>query len=138
MVKSMTEISGVLFSDSGYSVLLHRPVPYPDGHGYHHRIDLTAGPFQGTIDATTYVNLAALNRFYDALVDLYRNLNGSAQLAGYENFTLNLRGDGLGHIAVDVEAIAGPCMDTRLTYTFNIDQTQLPPAIASLAGFVPK
>lgn len=134
----MTEINGVLFSDGGYSVVLHRPVPYPDGHGYRHRIDLIAGPFQGTIDATAYVNVAALNRFHDALVDLYQNLKGDAQLTGYENFTLSLKGDGLGHITVHVEAIAGPCMDTRLTYTFNIDQTQLPQAITSLAGLRPK
>jgi hypothetical protein len=134
----MTETNGVLFSEDGYSVLLHRPVPYPDGHGYHHRIDLVAGPFRGTIDATTYVSVAALNRFHDALVDLYRNLKGDAQLAGYDNFSISLKGDGLGHIAVHVVAAAGPCMDTRLTYTFNIDQTHLPLAIASLADFAPK
>lgn len=131
----MTETEGVLFSDSGYSVLLHRPVPYPDGHGYHHQIDLVAGPFEGAIDATTYVNVVALNRFHDALADLYRNLKGDVQLAGYENFTLGLRGNGLGHITVRVEAVAGPSMDTRLTYTFNIDQTQLAQAIKSLASF---
>jgi hypothetical protein len=134
----MTEIDGVLLADNGYSVLLHRPVPYSDGHGYRHRIDLIAGPFQGTIDATTYVNVSALNRFREALVGLYQNLKGDVQLAGYENFTLSLKGDGLGHITVRVEAIAGPCMDTRLTYTFNIDQTQLPQAISSLERFTPK
>lgn len=99
----MTDINGVLLSDSGYSVLLHRPVPYPDGHGYHQRIDLIAGPFRGTIDATTYMSVAALNRFHDALVNLHRDLKGDAQLVGYENFTLSLKGDGRGHIAVQVD-----------------------------------
>jgi hypothetical protein len=131
-------MDGVLFTDREYSVVLHPPEPYADGHGYHHRVDLVAGPFQGTIDATSYQNVGVLRRFHDELIVLYQDLKGEAHLGGgYENLTIDLVGDGLGHIAVHVEAIAGDCMDTRLSYTFTIDQTQLPSAIASIAKFLP-
>jgi len=46
-----------------------------------------------------------------------------------ENLTIDLVGDGLGHITVHVEAIAGDCMYTRLSYTFTVDQIQLAQAI---------
>lgn len=131
LVNSATDSDGVLLSDGDYSVFLHRPVTYPDA-GYRQLVDLRAEQFHGTIDATTYVNVVALDRFRDALVALYRNLKGVAELTVYENFKLRLIGDGLGHITVRVEAMAGPSMQIRLTYEFNIDQTQLPEAISAL------
>jgi hypothetical protein len=129
------EDSAVVFSDRGYSVALHRPNVYPDGYGYRHRVDLEAGPFSGTIDATSYGSVVALARFREALSTLYRNLQGEASLEE-DSFTLKLRGDGRGHIDVDVVAIGGPTMDARLAYTFRIDQTQLPTAIGLLQAYV--
>lgn len=130
------EASWMVFAESGDSVALHRPIPYSGGHGYSHRIDIRAGPFTGTIEATSYETLVALDRFRSELEGLYRSLKGKALLrGGYENFDLSLTGDGLGHIKVDVTAMAGPLMDTRLTYSFFIDQTQLPQAIAALKEF---
>jgi hypothetical protein len=127
--------SGMVFADRGYSILLHPPELHRDGHGYHHRVDLAAGPFQGAIDAASYASVEVLRRFRDELVLLYQSLKGEAHLGGYENLMLDLKGDGLGHITVRVSAIAGPCMDTRLSCTFTIDQTQLLPAITALAEF---
>ena len=65
------------------------------------------------------------------------NVKSAPLGAGYENLTLELKGDGKGHFMVNVAAWAGDGMDTRLSYTFTIDQTQLPAAIDSLAKFVP-
>lgn len=45
---------------------------------------------------------------------------------------MSLQGDGIGHITVKVEAIAGPAMEVRLSFSFVMDQTQLPPVIAAL------
>ena len=93
---------------------------------------MCGGPFRGTIDATTYLNVLAISRFRDALIQLYQNLTGEARLE-YENFELSFVGDGRGHILVRVKAMAGRNMTTRLTYEFGLDQTQLPEAIGSLA-----
>jgi hypothetical protein len=132
----MTECSSVHFGYDDYGLVLHEPEPYPDGHGYHHLVDLFAGPFRGTIDANTYVNVSAICRFRDALIQLHQNLTGEARL-GYENFKLGCVGNGRGHILVQVKAMAGPIMETRLTYEFGLDQTQLPQVIASIARLVP-
>ncbi len=132
----MTQKDGVYFADRDYSVLLHPPESYPDGICYHHYVDIVAGPFHGTIDATSFVKVQALDQFRKELVALYENLTGEAHLKNvYENFKLELRGDGRGHVVVHVDAVAGPSMDTRLTFNFTIDQTQLPPAITSLSKF---
>jgi hypothetical protein len=61
----MTESSSVRFGYDDNGLVLHEPEPYPDGHGYHHLIDLFAGPFRGTIDADAYVNVSAIVRFRD-------------------------------------------------------------------------
>jgi hypothetical protein len=128
----MTESRSVHLGQNDYGVVLHDPELYRDGHGYHHLIDLFAGPFRGTIDANTYVNVSAIGRFRDPLIQLYENLTGEARLE-YENFSLSFVGDGRGHTLVQVKAMAGPTMETRLAYEFGLDQTQLPEAIGSLA-----
>jgi hypothetical protein len=129
----MTESSCVQFAQGDYKVLLHEPKSYSDWSGYHHLVELVAGPFRGIIDAESYGGIAALTRFHDALVQLYQSLSGEAVLDWYENFSLRLVGDGRGHILVQVKAMAGPSIETRLTYEFGLDQTYLPEAIGSLA-----
>jgi hypothetical protein len=138
MAGDLTQAIGVLFADRGCSVLLYPPEPYPDGHGYHHRVDLVADAFQGTIDATSYENVRTLLRFHAELLELYHSLKGEAHLSGgYENFVLDFKGDGQGHITVHVEASAGASMDIRFSFNFIIDQTQLHTAITSLAKHLP-
>ena len=87
----MTQKDGVYFADRDYSVLLHPPESYPDGICYHHYVDIVAGPFHGTIDATSFVKVQALDQFRKELVALYENLTGEAHLKNvYENFKLEL------------------------------------------------
>jgi hypothetical protein len=77
-----------------------------------------------------------LRQFRDQLAALYRTLNGEARLSpAYENLWLSLEGDGLGHITVQVDARAGACMEMKLSFSFVIDQTQLPEVIARVERF---
>jgi hypothetical protein len=132
------EVEGVLLTDGRSRVFLHRPEPYADGHGYHHRVDLVGGPFAGTIDASSYEGPRALLFFHKELVALCERLKGEAHLPNsYENLRLSLRGDGLGHIAVQVEAHAvvqteGTVSECLLSFGFAIDQTQLATVIATV------
>ena len=115
------EVDGVLFSDGGNRVLLHSPQFYADGFGYHHRVDLVAGPFCGSIEASSYAPLAGIRSFRDQLAALYGDLKGEAHLPGaYENLSLSLRGDGLGHISVQVQADAGDALEIQLSFWFHI------------------
>jgi hypothetical protein len=107
--------------------------PYPDGHGFHHQVDLVGGPFEGSIIATSYEGWRALGSFHRELVALYRSLKGEVHLPrSYENLRVSLKGDGLGHMTVQADALAGDCMDTRLSFNFRIDQTQLSDVIADV------
>ena len=126
-----SEVGGVLLTDGRYSILLHPPVSYPDGHGFHQQVDLVGGPFRGSINASSYEGPLTLRSFHEQLVALYDGLAGKAQLPDtYENLKVSLTGDGLGHIGVHVDAIAGDTMDTRLSFRFQIDQTYLPRIVA--------
>jgi hypothetical protein len=98
---------------------------------------LVGGPFSGSIEASSYEPVDALRAFRDELDALYRALVGEASLShAYRNLKLSLKGDGLGHINVGVHAVAGDLMNYRLSYTFTIDQTQLPAAIAAVESFL--
>jgi hypothetical protein len=64
--------------------------------------------------------------FHRELVSLYQSLSGEAHLPrSYDNLKVSLKGDGLGHVTVQVDALADDCMDTRLSFNFRVDQTQL-------------
>jgi len=124
---------GVLITDGRSSVFIHPPQPYPDNVGYHHQVDLVGGPFRGSINASCYENVIALRHFSSQVVTLYRNLKGEAVLSNaYDNFKLSLKGDGLGHVEVQVLAAAGGLLDCHLSFRFSIDQTQLPAIVAAL------
>lgn len=128
---------GVLLSDGRSSIFLYPPTTYPDGHGYHHRVDLVAGPCRGTIDAKSYAPIGALRQFRDELIALHRSLTGAAQLSvAYENLKMILKGDGLGHMLIEVQAEAGDLMDIRLSFTLTSDQTKLPAVIAGIERFI--
>jgi hypothetical protein len=130
----MTEVSdGVLLTDGRSRIFLHAPERYPDGHGLHHQVDLVGGPFQGSIVAVAYEGPRTFRSFHRELVAVYQSLCGEAHLPrSYENLKVSLKGDGLGHVTVQVDALAGDCMDTRLSFNFRIDQTQLLDIVAAV------
>jgi|SRR5580658_5015862 hypothetical protein len=133
----MTEdIEGVLFTDGRDRVFLHPPKSYPDGHGFHHLIDIVSGPFQGTVETSSYEKLTAFVRFREELAVLYEKLKGEAHLPhSYENAKLSVRGDGLGHLVVEGEVAAGYMMQSRLRFEFSIDQTHLPQIMRAIDRF---
>jgi hypothetical protein len=131
------EADGLLLTDGRNRIFFHPPLPYPDGHGFKQQVDLVAGPFQGTISASSYERLRALRPFHQQLVSLHQSLSGEARLPdSYDTIKVSLKGDGRGHVTVRVDAIAGPCMDVRLSFGFGIDQTHLPPIIATIERFI--
>ena len=129
-----SESGGILLTDGRCSILLHPPVPYPDGYGFLQKVDLVGGPFRGSIDASSFEGPLTLRSFHEQLVALYEGLVGKAQLPNtYENLKVTLTGDGLGHVAVHVAAIAG---DTMLSFRFKIDQTYLPRIVATIEDWL--
>jgi hypothetical protein len=129
-----SDLHGVLFSacEGTDSVFLHRPISYPDGHGYHQYVDLVAGPFRGRIRATSYES-GALRAFGNQLLVLHANLRGIARLPfTYDTLKMTLEGDGLGHLHVEVLASGGGLLESLLKFSFRMDQTQLPSIIASI------
>jgi hypothetical protein len=107
---------------------LHRPEHLNDY--FEHRIDITAGPFRGAFNGVAYRNGYA--HFLDGLRTLYEELSDEVSLDGYENFTLSMLGDGLGHITVSVSATAEFERPIILSFRIYLDQTQLPGIIAAI------
>jgi hypothetical protein len=130
----MTE-DGVLLTDGQNCIFLHPPERFPDGQGYHHQVDLVAGPFRGTIDATSYESLpGGLRAFRDQLVVLHETLQGEASLSGpYDCLSISLKGDRRGHVEVQVHAAANDQpLPAQLSFRFAMDQTQLPEVIVGI------
>jgi hypothetical protein len=127
------EGEGLLLTDGRCRIFMHPPRPYRDGHGFSHKVDLVGGPFGGSIIASSYAGPQTYGSFHRELLGLYRSLTGEASLPrSYENLRISLKGDGLGHLTVQADAVAGDCMDIRLSFNFRIDQTQLPDVIAAV------
>ncbi|WP_044563525.1 hypothetical protein [Azospirillum sp. B4] len=123
----------VVFSDGRSSVILHPPLAESDGHGFDLTVDLVGGPFAGTILATTYLSLQAWDRFRNDLARLHKSLRGEASTdTWFSNFNIALRGDGRGHIRVTADARDEWSDTTTLSLSFTIDQTHLPPIMATL------
>jgi hypothetical protein len=124
---------GVLLSDGSSRVFIHPPEIYGNDLGFRHLVDLVAGPFQGTVEASSYSSKAVIQSFHRDLIALHHTLRGKVELPNtYDSFKMSLEGDGLGHLRVRVSARAGDAMDIRLSFDFWIDQTQLPPIIAAV------
>ncbi|MDZ5647220.1 hypothetical protein [Nitrospirillum sp. BR 11828] len=127
----------VIFSDGRSSVTLHPPVADPDGHGFDLKVDLVGGPFAGSIQATTYLSLHAWAGFHDDVKRLHKSLKGKASTdTWFSNFTIALQGDGRGHIRVTADAQDEWSDTTKLSLSFTIDQTHLPPIMSILRRWI--
>ena len=125
---------GALLTDGRSRAFFHPPRPWGgEDDGYDQQVDLVAGPFRGTIKASAYAN--GLPSFHRQLTELNQTLKGEAELSAYENFKLSLKGDGLGHIEVKVEATVYDSTIVQLSFNFDIDQTQLPAVITAIERF---
>lgn len=130
------DVNGVLLTDGRNRIFLHPPKLYPGGHGFTHQVDLVFGPFQGSFETSSYEGPMALQTFYEQLNALYGSLRGEARLPdSYENLKVYLSGDGLGHFKVraDIWVVpTGDDMDIQFSFSFSIDQTQLPDIAAAV------
>ncbi len=87
------------------------------------------GAFMARIDSNDFL------KFEDELHLLYQNLQGSATLRPLEKqLTLHLIGNGRGAITVTGTAYSMPTYRNHLEFTFEIDQTFLPPLLAQLSA----
>lgn len=124
------EIEAAVLRDERCSIALHCPAHSLEKGYFEHRIDIVAGAFRGAINGVCYAN--AYGHFRDQLATLYKDLSGQASLDGYENLTLHLKGDGLGHIEASAVATDDSYRAIRLSFTMHLDQTQLPAFIAAI------
>lgn len=94
-------------------------------------ITIKAGKFTSTINA--FMQNRDLLSFRTQLVKLNKNLKGEAKLQPLEEqFTLKLKGNGLGQIEVTGKAFEYAAYGNCLDFEFELDQTYLPDSIDSL------
>jgi hypothetical protein len=84
------------------------------------RIGVACGVWTGTFRCEFYGG--ELHQFGEEIQQLYRTLGGTAKLRPMEpNLTLELTGDGKGHIAVAGKAVAEFYTGTHLVFNFSLD-----------------
>ena len=118
------------------------------GHAEHEQIVITIISRDSADWRTAHVHIACdvwrgsfvceffggeLDRFGREIQQLYQSLSGSAVLNALEpNLTLQMVGDGRGHITVAGRAEAQFYSGTYLVFGFTLDQTELPAIAAAL------
>jgi alpha-D-ribose 1-methylphosphonate 5-triphosphate synthase subunit PhnI len=113
----------VIIEDGLCRVTMYPPAGFT-AHWLEHQVDIIAGAFRGTIVAAAYAN--PYPQFHRRLSELYKSLSGSVRLGpSYENFDMDFRGDGKGHIAIAVAVVADHSRPIKLNFGLVIDQTQL-------------
>jgi len=104
---------------------------YWDGNWIFAEVRVRAGGFRGAYRAQLRTDEFA--RFRAGLSSLYERLTGEATFDSTEEWLrLQLVGDGNGHVSVSGEAVDTPGTGNRLTFEFDVDQTDLPRILAGL------
>jgi hypothetical protein len=97
---------------------------YWDGNWIYADVEIRVGAFRGEYEALLRTDEFA--RFHDALIPLYENLTGVAELVSMEDWIRpRLVGDGKGHIQVSGDARDAAGNGNRLTFELELDQTEL-------------
>lgn len=98
-------------------------------------ICVRAGRFRGKVSAT--ILAGELDGFLQELKSLYQTLNSNAEFTTLEEqLTLNLIGNGKGHIELRGETVDQPGIGNRLSFTLQLDQSQLATSIRELERVV--
>ena len=92
-------------------------------------IEISAGPFQGTVADET---LVGVSDFVSELSKLYDTLKGEATLSSYEKLKLSVKGDGKGGLWINVEIYGRHHPLSKICFEFGLDQTYLPKIISNL------
>lgn len=115
-------------SDSAYVTMIVERVIRNTQNAYA-SVEVRSGSFSASWgDDFSYWDLQA---FETSLANLYDGLTGPAELSSDGGWiTLNLSGDGKGHIKVRGEL--SDHIDHQLTFAFMVDQSYLPPLMENL------
>lgn len=94
-------------------------------------VQVGAGAFEGAYDAL--VRVEELARLRTSLAQLHTELTGKARFEAMEDWLrMDLEGDGRGHFVAMCEARAQPGTGSTLRFELHLDQSELPPVLASL------
>ncbi|RYE00990.1 MAG: hypothetical protein EOP50_02770 [Sphingobacteriales bacterium] len=108
---------------------------YHDDNWVRVSVRVCAGAFSGEFDGTFLT--PEFSEFRDSLRVLHRSLTGKATFSTLEGqLTLELAGDGRGHISLRGVALDAPGMGNKLEFRFDLDQGHLSPALADLDEIV--
>jgi hypothetical protein len=104
---------------------------YDDGNWLHASVQIHVGGFDGRVSG----NLRAEEfvDFRDEVAALHHSLDGDANFRTMEDWlTIEMRGDGRGHIEVKGQLHDDPGSVNRLTFRLELDQTFLASILAGL------
>ena len=88
------------------------------------KVEVKGGNFTGSYIAEFRTD--DFKTFEEQLASLYNNLNGNAVFNDLEDYLeLRIKGDGIGHFAVGIEACDRPGYGNRLSFELSFDQTQI-------------
>jgi len=108
---------------------------YWDNNWLSVEIRVRAGGFRGNVSATFLTT--ELAKFLSELVRLHDKLKGTAEFKTMEEqLSLNLTGDGVGHIELVGEVLDQAGIGNRLRFGLQFDQTYLAHSIVELKKIV--
>jgi hypothetical protein len=112
-------------------ILSYEHAPWYTAH-----VHVACGSFRGSFPWDVFAG--ELRQFGKDIGLLYRSLSGTARLEPMEpNLTLDMVGDGRGHIVVTGTAQATLGDDIYLRFRFTLDQTELPSIASALISADP-
>jgi len=95
-------------------------------------VEVKAGGFIGSVSASFLT--AEIEAFHQDAANLYDSLAGQAKFRTLEEqLSIDLVGDGLGHIRLTGSAEDQPGLGNTLAFGFAFDKTQLQSSVQSLA-----
>jgi hypothetical protein len=108
---------------------------YHDDNWVQVSVRVRAGAFSGAFDCTFLA--PEFSEFRDSLRALHQSLTGKASFSTLEEqLTLELAGDGLGHISLRGVALDSPGMGNKLEFRLDLDQGHLSTALTELDEIV--
>jgi hypothetical protein len=115
--------------------VLHREFPqnedYWDGNWLVATVEVAVGAFRGEVKG--YLRTDEFIAFRQEVVELYTRLTGTARFSTMEGWlTIQLTGDGLGHIVADCVLRDEPGTGNKLEFTLEFDQSYLPNILKGL------
>jgi hypothetical protein len=104
---------------------------WPSGYGAKGTLTISAENYQ--YRGTLYFTTGELYEFYEEMKDIYKRLQGFAQLNNHEHaMFLKITVDHRGQVECRGWSRENPISDNKLQFTMHGDQTYLPPVLKDL------